>query len=1217
MTERYLFNGDNLLKGQQLTADNIVPSNAIRRGTATRTGGGFVSLQGTYTGQHDAPLELQVLNNNINGAPRVSSPRFTGTGNDTIGDISATAGLSAQVVTVTLEDLGIDTLAAYADIANAQIVARSPGADGNQLTISIDASGLALTASNFTTPDDLRAGDEEHSGDAWNFGHSVLLGNGTVPNDAPRVSFGSDPQVYRLFKVFADGEYLYRFSPAIRRDVPADSTVFVVTGSRTCTVTDLAAPQTAETFTGIVTRYDLLNALNTATDVRVDGVIANDKLPGGAGCDDLNLFTTAYIQQQLAEGTRFIEDAVVAIAVASGSATERLTIQCDNADEVGQETWQVRGARSGDLARAVTGVLYNQGGYSFTIPTRLPDDRPPGGRIDIEKREQPRGAQEIRPGICFVQPVLGARASNKEYKFTWRLRPAGECDCDDAPFSGGPDPDCLGIDDIEGLVMAGDLPSRVLKRLSDLQTWLRESIRDNTSFAGSDIVDINLFELAAGHLASGIVQANGNGTLVYPDFETNNDYALGDIVQGDGYRHEVTTGGTSDAIAPTWDTTKGNETTSNTVVFENVGKTAFGVFDDAFAELQSDFNQVQQLIGTTPGVSINGTLHYTSIINLQSVAKKTGAATETVVDGMYIRDNGLGIISLVVGSGTGQLFHTGSLGGHMHSADGDFDLYGIYQYWDQNTQYDTGHIIAPGAGYFYEATTGGVSGGTIPDFHTSAASYIDGPITWTRIESVAALLNNQDIANFAKRYDQAGRSVQAAAGINPFENASTADITGGLCWQDYGDAGYWESEDGLLPVFNGHYYHSARLAFDNADGIAKVTPTFEFGFGVKVGCVDKLKEGDQLIVKVTGVTNPYQTFQVGDTITAQVVAASPLQLGGGQDGDDTLTWRVEGSVDGRFDDYLLDLQNPGAYADNGLGFVITPGDLPRTAGDRFVFALEGGQFRWRYSDGLWSAALDIDTSVQLADGLSVAFLTGDAPSFVAGDSFEFVALALNGADNLNNTSDNYLRTSAAGAVLLPGGNADTLALIDHNLTDADTLTLQGSDDDFATIGTQVQVPLDARHVHVSFDQATYADWRLVTGRAFTAMYIWLGVAPRFDDINGHEDQPYINLVKNWSINTIGGNSGRIAGAFAGVGLGAKVGLSWLSDNDVGYLVTRMAQAAKNDDSRMLFVPDHERSQVTMAIASIGDISEETQYLRPVDDRYRQQLDINLQPIFFN
>ena len=1219
MTERYLFNRDNLLNGQQLTADNVIASNAIRRESAIRTGGGFVALQGPYTGQHDASVELEVLNNTINGAPRISSPQFTGVGNDSIGDISASAGVAAQVVTVTLEDLGIDTLAAYADIANAQIVARTPGAGGNQLTISINAGGLTLVASNYSTPEDLRTGDVERSGNEWNFGHSVLLGNGTVPDDAPRVSFGSDPQVYRLFKVFADGEYLYRFSPAIRRDVPADTTVFVVSGSRTCRVTDLAAPLAAETFAGIVTRYDLLSALNNSTQVMVDGVIANDKLPGGAGCDDLNLFTSAYIQSQQSDGTQFIRDALIPIGVDAGSATERLTLQCSNADEVGEEIWQVRGARSGDLPRAITGLLYQQGGYDFTIPIQLPDDRPPGGRIDLEKQEQARGPQEIRPGICFVRPVLGARAVTKDYTFTWRLRPAGECDCDDAPFSGGPDPDCLGIDDIEDIIMAGDLPSRVLKRLSDLQDWLRASIRSNTGFGGSDVLDITLFELAAGHLAAGLTQSFSNGTLVYPDFENDATYSLGDVIQAGGYRHEVTVAGGAGSSAPTWDLTEGNTTLSGAVTFENIGKTAYGVWDVGFSELQADFNQIQKLTGTTPGVLVNGSPHLVPIINLLNVAERGRTAAQTVSDGMYVHPSSAadGVISYVTGAGDDIVPFPSTLGEHGQSSDASFTVWGVYEYWRASQVYDLGHIVAPGNGYFYEVTTAGTSDTTIPNYNLASPSYTDGGVVWTRIDSPTLILNNQDVANFAKRYDQTGRSVQAAAGINPFDNASTADLTGGLCWQDYGDAGWWESEDGLLPLFNGHYYHSARLVFDDDDGFEKVTPTFEFGFGVKVGCVDKLKVGDKLIVKVSGVTNPYQTYQVGDSISAQVVAASPLQLGGGQDGDDTLIWRVVGSALGQLADYNLALNSPIAYNNGGLSFAITPGDLPRNAGDRFSFALEGGQFRWRYKDTAWSSALDIDDTVSLDDGLSAVFLTGSAPSFVAGDTYLFAALAINGADNVCGTSDNYLRTSAAGVVILPGGLADTLAIIDHNLEAGDTLTLQGSDDDFSTIGVQVVVPVNQRHTHIHFTQATHSSWRLVTPSAFYAMFIWLGAAPRFDDINGHVGEPYVGMSKNWRINTLGADNGRSAGAFAGLGLGIKASLTWLSNDDLLWLVDRLADSAEHHDGRMLFVPDHERIEVTMGIGGIGDIAEESQFLRSTDDRYRQSIDFELQPIAFD
>ena len=48
---------------------------------------------------------------------------------------------------------------------------------------------------------------------------------------------------------------------------------------------------------------------------------------------------------------------------------------------------------------------------------------------------------------------------------------------------------------------------------------------------------------------------------------------------------------------------------------------------------------------------------------------------------------------------------------------------------------------------------------------------------------------------------------------------------------------------------------------------------------------------------------PAKAYAAGDTIKIPVIAAAPLELAGGQDGDDTLTWTVRGSAGGAWPDY--------------------------------------------------------------------------------------------------------------------------------------------------------------------------------------------------------------------------------------------------------------------------------------------------------------------------
>ena len=107
------------------------------------------------------------------------------------------------------------------------------------------------------------------------------------------------------------------------------------------------------------------------------------------------------------------------------------------------------------------------------------------------------------------------------------------------------------------------------------------------------------------------------------------------------------------------------------------------------------------------------------------------------------------------------------------------------------------------------------------------------------------------------------------------------------------------STDGLLPLQPGHYYHSAIMETDPDTGEEEPVATKHFGIGVAIGCQELLKVGDKLIITTSPYANGRATYQQGDSITYTIIRADPVALGGGQNGDDTLTFGVRGSVRGR------------------------------------------------------------------------------------------------------------------------------------------------------------------------------------------------------------------------------------------------------------------------------------------------------------------------------
>ena len=1200
MTQRIISNRENLLRGRSLTATNIIASDHITRVSSSRQGGGRIELTGPFTGQQDQVIDVEIVNNTINGTPAISQPSFIGVGNQQMNDVTANTGTAAQVITVTLADLGTPTLAAFADLQGVRVVAADPGADGNQITISVEQSGISRQLANFATPDELPEGTRGKVGDEWNFGHEVLLGNGEIPATAPRLAFGSDPQIYRAFKEFRDGQYSYQYSPVIRRGFDTDTPVFKITGSRTVTVTD---GTTTETFTDIITRFDFLNALASSTLLDVDGVVASDRLIDGAGAVDLSLQTSAYSQSITPDGTRFVKSVLLDLDIAAGAPTERLTIELKDATTTGAERWEVRGAVSQALGTAVTGLPFLSGDYGFTIPLKLPEGGTPGGTIDIERRLLPRSAQEKLPGLCFEGLLLGAKARSKEFVFTWRPRPAGECDCTTATLSGGPNAECLGLQDVEDIILEGKLSNASLSRLESLSEWRETAIRSNTNIglpnAGSDNLDIIIIERATNALADALIRADA--TLDFPAFEASALVNKDDVISAVGHRFIAETSGTTGATEPMWPTVEGQTVTSNQVTFRNIGLVAAAVWDAEFAELQQDLSVMSGILPEDGFLTLPPWVATTS-------GFPAGEIRPSTANGLFFTfDSCTGTCS----TGSTEPTWPTTIGATVLDNEVTWKATSIW--WEPSRQFASGELLLPGNGLGFRAANTGTSGTTIPDFNgTGGSSVTDGSITWNVIDTVPGITDPVVAADIVKRYQNAGNNVLLAAGINPFDGAS-ADI-GGLCWRDVGAEFYWESEDGLLPIFNGHYYHSARLQADE-DGIETIVSTQEFGIGLKVGCEENLKVGDKIVVRLADITNSLRTYQEGDRFDAQIIAASPLQLGGGQDGDDTQVWSVRGSVDGALDNYLLDTTSPAAYSNGGISFLIEPGTLPAAAGDQFTFAIEGGQFRWRADGGTWSADTDIAPTATLADGLVANFITGRAPSFVGGDTTTFSARAVNGASNTTLPNALKLRTDDATTIDLGAGEAQAIALFGYQIANGSTVTLQGSDDGFAT-SDDFDLTLGRDHAWLQFAAApiTRAAWRLVTDAAVTIPWIWLGVPPKLSAVNGHDDDHAFAATLQPRIE-------RQGNAYLGRGFGGTLGLEYLTATDVDFLFDLLRDVAIDNAGRLAWVPDVDGTKASVVTAELTEIEDQTGFLfqgpvAGVSEHEAQRLQLTLTPVLF-
>lgn len=1176
---RYLGNNSNIVRtATTLTGTNGVASDAIyRTDTAAKVGGGVVSLVGPYTGAADTTIEVEIVDNG-GSTIQVSQPAFTGVGSGTMGTPTATS-VDPQSVTVTLEDLGTQTLKAYANFQGVTIKAKAAGAGGNDIAIDVDHSALVYGDTAWSLQEDVRQGSNEYVGEHWNFGAAILEPLGTIPVTAPRVRLGTDPQVYRQYKRYRDGRYIYSFDPVPVRDVKAGAKVHTVTGTRTVTVTDGVTP---EVMTGITSLYDALSAIrDNSALVYVDGPIINDRAPGGQGIAELSVRTRSYAIGVNTSGTGPIERAELNVTVTDTAPTEILHIVCTDTSIPGAETWAVRGDVSGEMAAATTAQIYTHGAYSFTIPPAEVPNPTVSGMILVEYIPSGVHSSEVPlPSLCVEQPMLGSAARNGKWEYVYTRRPAGECDCNTGSLSGGPDRECLGIDPTEETVSSADLLRYQLIRVD---RWYSQLSRLLVRFEQSSSLDGRHQEYLGQYrqqarvlngLRQSITQAatrifNAIGANAVPAWQAAHAYTSGAIIEPvsrNGYLYRATVAGTSGASAPSFPTSVGGTVTDSGVTWECFSRDAIGAFEDAFASVKNEVTPnfiaphkaystgTEYLLGTHPYTVLPSTPngHY-----YQQVTGGTTGGTEPAwpTDGTTVTDGG------VIWQDIGP-------------------------YWLADSDVAAGTIIAPTIGSMFEAIVGGTTDSTIPDF--DAINVYDGSVVWTRIaiidpvEKISSHASQDeegwpitDPVSYVSTLSQYFAEAYAVAGVNA--NFDKASVEGDGCWQDEGDQYWWafDGDEPYLPVQTGHYYHSAKLGMD-ADGHPYASSTREFGFGPRFGCPENLVEGDKIRVTITGVGGiSSRGYQQDDTFDVRVINAVPLPLGGGQTGDDTLTWSVVLSTAGRIADYALVTTAPAAYSGSvlpsgTLGFTIATGGIPFALGDQFQFAIEGGRFKWRRDAGAWSANLDI-ASTALADGLSAEFVGGAAPSWVAGDRWSFKAEAIHGPANLRSPQDGeFVWTTSTVIEVEPSGSAamQCMMLANHTIPSDATITLTGSDDNFATTPFSQGIAWRRDHLFVAVS-ATRAKYRLTINRGGSARWLYLGLSTQPTIRTGHKELGA--LTKRY----------RLPSTAARRALSATVEHSALTQASLDALLDMLEHAGLNDDRLFGVAPNDDETESTV------------------------------------
>lgn len=297
------------------------------------------------------------------------------------------------------------------------------------------------------------------------------------------------------------------------------------------------------------------------------------------------------------------------------------------------------------------------------------------------------------------------------------------------------------------------------------------------------------------------------------------------------------------------------------------------------------------------------------------------------------------------------------------------------------------------------------------------------------------------VDEFAQKYAAKMDVCRAKAGIFPKSDAGS--VQGSPCWRDYADEFWWEDSAGnYLPIFTNRPYVSVKR-----DATGTVVSTQEFGLGLVTECGHRLKEGDQITIRISGTHNA-GSWAEGDRFVIPVIAASSAPLTGGSDGDPTQTWTARSSLLGALPDWAYNPTAPAVWADGPATVALQPGGIPFEVGDSIGFDIEGGRMRWRRDGGAWTEADVYGAPLALGDGLTLQAQPGAAPSFLSGDTWQFRAVATYGIARMRQPRDGqaFAWDGAAVTIDIDLGAPQPLELVMlamHTIVPGATVTISG------------------------------------------------------------------------------------------------------------------------------------------------------------------------------
>lgn len=539
--------------------------------------------------------------------------------------------------------------------------------------------------------------------------------------------------------------------------------------------------------------------------------------------------------------------------------------------------------------------------------------------------------------------------------------------------------------------------------------------------------------------------------------------------------------------------------------------------------------------------------------------------------------------------------------------------------WQSGTAYTAGDIVVPPVanGFKYRCITNHTATyvtewGTVIGGISSAGSVN----TWVNIGAVDTddLVSeagngaySRAVSDFIRRYRAAMDKVLVEADIAP---KSSANSIGSDCWQDPGDAFYWKSEDGYLPAFSNRYYHSVVPIWDDDAKKWAVKDTYEFGFAIRVGCPERLKEGDQIVIQVETATRN-TTYSVGDVLRLTVLLGEPLALVDGADGTDQVTWAVRSSAHGAWPDYVMPLTSPPAYTGGDVEFTISAGSVAFQEGDTFTFSVEGGHIRYRVNGGAWSSSLEITDPIALPDGLSITPYAGASPSWSSGDLFAWRVEQPYSPETLKlPTVGKQWRWNGTGATLDIDLGAiqslDAVALALHSLPSTSTITISGGDLVYSEWSESIAVKPLVTGKLLSERTARYLRVTITGASGAGIGWLWIGTAwkTRYSAAQCQRRMNY-NFSTGAGVNAGAVFNGTSSGIALAWGAGDQGG--YLSYTELNELIERLDYSARHGNQVLCIVPNYATpSDIRLVRMSSNDV-EISEYFeeQPIntDDRH--------------